>query len=121
MNQALPRNVFEILVSALGDRSKAEQFATGVESLVSEQEKRVKSEVKSEIKAELKDELITREIFLMHTQMVEDRFQMMDRTMIDKFKMVDEKFKILIGLVILFGTVLNPTLLNFLAKLLKIY
>jgi hypothetical protein len=53
MSQALPRNIFEILVSALGDRSKAEVFAGGIETIVSEQGKSFKSEIKEELRNEL--------------------------------------------------------------------
>ena len=112
MSQALPRNIFEILVSSLGDRSKAEVFAGGIETIVSEQGK----SFKSEIKEELRNELITRELFLVHAQMVEDKFKMVD----EKFKIVDWKINILIALVILFGTFLNPTFLSFLSRLMGI-
>jgi hypothetical protein len=105
LGEALPRNVFEILVSALGDRNKAEHFSSGIESLISEQGKSIKSEVKDE----LRQELVTRELFLVHAQLMED-----------KFKAMDWKINVLVGLVVLFGTFLNPTFLAFLRRLLRI-
>jgi hypothetical protein len=48
--------------------------------------------------------------------MVEDKFKMVD----EKFKIVDWKINILIALVILFGTFLNPTFLSFLSRLMGI-
>ncbi|MFN5539023.1 MAG: hypothetical protein ACK481_03055 [Candidatus Melainabacteria bacterium] len=131
MSQALPRNVFEILVFALGgEKEKAEQFASGIETLVSAQGKTLKNEVKEE----LKNELITRELFLVHAQLMEEKFQIVE----ERFKMIDERFKVaeksnedrfktldwkinvLITLMTLFGTFLNPAFLAFLSKLLKI-
>lgn len=141
MSQTLPRNVFELLIGTFGEKEKAEQFALGVENLVFEQTKSAKNEIKNE----LRDELITKELFLVHSQMIEDKFQTMEDKFDERFKMIDYKFQlmkdefnerfklmderfkladwktnVLICLVIMFGTFLNPTFLSFLSKLLKI-
>ncbi|MEW6482953.1 MAG: hypothetical protein AB1397_08205, partial [bacterium] len=67
---ALPREAFELLEEALGERKKAETFAKAFEAAISaidEKAKEVIVERKGQIKVELKDELrkelVTREVF----------------------------------------------------------
>lgn len=118
MGYALPRRAFNILEEFIG-KQKADEFARELEISIEES--------KEDLKSKIKDELISREVFLVHCQMVEDKFGHLEKEIDERFKSVDLRFKsidfkinILIILVIIFGTVLNPSMSQMLRTLLSL-
>ncbi|MBI5185750.1 MAG: hypothetical protein HZA01_08515 [Nitrospinae bacterium] len=113
----LPRETFDLLEEALGERGKAEKFARAMESAIDDIREKAKEEildkkevVKIEIKEDLKKELVTREIFEERFKYLEDkmeerfkyfddkmeeRFKHSEGIMEQKFKVVDERFKVI--------------------------
>jgi hypothetical protein len=104
MSQPLPRKAFELLFEALGDKHKAEVFAEAVELTIAESIEHSKIKVKDD----LRNELVTRELF-------EERFKTFD----EKFKNLEFKINIMIGIAAAACTVFNPGLLSLLEKLIK--
>ncbi|MBI5184829.1 MAG: hypothetical protein HZA01_03780 [Nitrospinae bacterium] len=78
----LPRDAFETLEDALGDRKKGETFARAMESVIEAIDERAKeaiAEKKEHIKIELKEdltkELVTRELFDERLNVLDERFK----------------------------------------------
>ncbi len=89
----LPREAYELLVEALGEKSKADVFARALERSIQAIEENAdeaivekKAHIKIELKEELRQELVTRELF-------EERYSRLEREMNERFNVVDEKFK----------------------------
>jgi hypothetical protein len=120
----LPRETFNLLVEALGEKKKAEIFAKAIESAINDIQKQATEEIvekkeiiKIEVKDELKNELVTREIF-------EERFKSLEREINERFKVVDEKFKSLnyklnlfMAIALIALTFANPAFVALLEKL----
>lgn len=120
----LPREAFNLLVEALGERQKAEIFAKAMESAIDAIQEQAtegivekKNIVKIEVKDELKKELVTREIF-------EERIKNLEREISERFKVVEEKFKslnfklnIFIAVALIALTFANPTFVGLIEKL----
>jgi hypothetical protein len=109
----LPRQAFELLVEALGDKKKAEIFASAMESAIEAINNNAAKEIvekkeltKIEIKDELKKELVTREIF-------EEKFHVID----EKFKSLNFKLNIFIAIALAALTFANPTFVALIGKL----
>jgi len=109
----LPRQAFDLLVEALGDKNKAEKFASAMESAIeaiNDNTARAviekKELAKSELKDELKKELVTREVF-------EERFNVVD----EKFKSLNFKLNIFIAIALAALTFANPTFVALIEKL----
>ena len=111
MGYALPRRAFNILEEFIG-KQKADEFARELEISIEES--------KEDLKSKIRDELVSREVFLVHCQMVEDKFVHLEKEIDQRFKSVDFKINILIILVIIFGTVLNPSMSQILRTLLSL-
>jgi len=134
----MPREVFDLLVEALGERKKAEIFATAMESQIDfindkadEQIAEKKEMIKIEIRDELKKELVTREIFEERFKIIDEKFKSLGTEMNirfdgvdEKFKVIDEKFKSLnfklnlfIAIALIALTFANPTFVQLIGKL----
>jgi hypothetical protein len=90
----LPREAFNLLVEAFGEKQKAEIFARAMEAAVDAIQEKAKEEIvekkeitKIEIKEALTKELVTREIF-------EESMKSLGKVIIEQFKVVDERFKV---------------------------
>jgi len=77
----LPRDAYELLVEALGEKEKAEVFARALERSIQAIDERAdaaivekKAQIKIDLKDELRQELVTRELF-------EERFRSLEREM----------------------------------------
>ena len=92
----LPRDAYELLVEALGEKQKAEIFARALERSIQAIDERAdaaivekKGQIKSEVRDDLRQELVTRELFEGRMNVIEERFNRVD----ERFNVVDEKFK----------------------------
>ncbi len=115
----LPRDAYELLVEALGEKQKAEVFARALERSIQAIDERAdaaivekKGQIKSELREELRQELVTRELFEGRMNVIEERFNRVD----ERFNVVDEKFtslnfklNIFIAIALLALTLANPT------------
>ena len=72
--------------------------------------------LKANLKDELRDELVTRDFLQSEIKVVDADIKVLRAEM----KVIDTKFNILIAMIILFGTVLNPNVLDFFRLLLKL-
>lgn len=140
----LPREVFELLVEALGEKQKAEIFAKAMESAIDAIDEKAKEAivekkeiVKIEIKEDLKKELVTREIFDEKFRVVDERFKnlekemnerfvSLEKEMNERFNVVDERFKslnfklnIFIAIALIALTFANPTFVKLLENFFK--
>ena len=120
---SLPRDAYELLVEALGEKQKAEIFAQALERSIQAIDERADAaivEKKGQIKAELRDdlcqELVTRELFEERMKVIDERFKSLEREMVERFNVVDEKFtslnfklNIFIAIALLALTLANPT------------
>jgi len=98
----MPREAFDLLVEALGEKQKAEIFATAMESQIGfirdradEQIAEKKEMIKIEIRDELKKELVTREIFEERFKIIDEKFKSLGNEINERFNVVDEKFKVI--------------------------
>ncbi len=130
MDYTLPRPAFNVLTEALGDKAKAEVFAQAMEfSIVGNKEV-----LKTQLKDDLRNELITRELFEKETSLTREMFEkeiLLTREMFEKeilltremfeerFKFLDFKMNMLIGISGLAMTFFNPVLLGFLERMIK--
>ena len=100
----LPRDAYELLVEALGEKQKAEVFARALERSIQAIEERAdaaivekKGHIQIELKDELRQELVTRELFDGRFKSLEkemnERFKSLERGVNERFNVVDEKFK----------------------------
>lgn len=119
----LPRDVFEVLEDAFGDRKKAETFARAMESVIGAIDERAKEaivEKKEHIKIELKEdlakELVTREIFEERFKAIEERFNVVD----ERFKSLNFKLNIFIAIALIALTFANPTFIKLIEKIFAI-
>ncbi|MBI4770529.1 MAG: hypothetical protein HY784_09015, partial [Chloroflexi bacterium] len=81
----LPREAYELLVEAFGEKSKAEVFARALERSIRAIEERAdeaiaekKAQTKIELKDELRQELVTRELFEERLKVIEERFNVVE-------------------------------------------
>ena len=119
MIYALPRNVFDLLQEAFGDKQKSEIFARAIEASIQAIDDKAKESIiekkehlKIELKDELKHDLVTREIFEERFKSIDERFKSID----ERFKSIDERFNtlnfklnIFIAIAIIALTLANPT------------
>ena len=96
----LPREAYELLVEALGEKSKAETLARALERSIQAIEERAdeaivekKGLIKIELKDELRQELVTRELFEERMKVIDEKFKSLERGVNERFNVVDEKFK----------------------------
>jgi hypothetical protein len=137
----LPREAFNLLVEALGERQKAEIFAKAMESAIDAIQQQAKEEIlekkniaKIELKDELTKELVTRELFEERFNAIDgqfhavnERFNAMNErfnAVNERFNAVDEKFKSLnfkmnlfIAIALIALTFANPTFVALIEKL----
>lgn len=102
------RPLYEKLAEKLGDRDSAEQFVTSIEEAVQEMDRTVRHEtidrvglMKVEVKDDLSKTLVTRELFE------------------ERFRHIDFKHNLLIGILIFGFTLFNPGFLALVKSLLK--
>jgi len=115
----LPRNVFDILQEAFGDKQKSEIFARAIEESIKAIDDRAKEAIterkehlKIEIKEELKHELVTRELFEERFKSIDERFKSIDerfKSMDERFNTLNFKLNIFIGIALIALTLANPT------------
>ena len=96
----LPREAYELLVEALGEKSKAETLARALERSIQAIEERAdeaivekKGLIKIELKDELRQELVTRELFEERMKVIDEKFKSLERGVNERFNVVDERFK----------------------------
>jgi len=120
---SLPRDAFELLVEALGEREKAETLARALERSIQAIDERAdaiiverKGQIKSELRDELRQELVTRELFEERMKVIDERFKSLETEMNQRFNVVDEKFtslnfklNLFIAIALLALTLANPT------------
>ncbi len=120
---SLPRDAYELLVEALGEKQKAETFARALErSIQAIVEK--KGQIKVELREELRQELVTRELFEERMKVIDERFKSLEREINERFNVVDEKFtslnfklNIFIAIALLALTLANPTFAALVSRL----
>jgi len=110
MNYRVPRPLYESLAEKLGDRALAERFSLSIEEAVDEIGNGVHQEmtdstgrIKMEVRDDLTKILVTRE-----------RFDALQDHIDERFKRIDLKFNVLIGLLIAGFTLFNPGFLELL-------
>ena len=131
---SLPRDAYELLVEALGEKEKAEVFARALERSIQAIDERAngaivekKEQIKGEVREELRQELVTRELFEERMKVIDERFKSLETEMngrfksletemVQRFNVVDEKFtslnfklNIFIAIALLALTLANPT------------
>ena len=116
----LPREAFNLLVEALGERQKAEIFAKAMESAIDAIQQQAKEEIlekkniaKIELKDELSKELVTKELFEERFNAIGERFNVVD----EKFKSLNFKLNIFIAIALIALTFANPTFVALIEKL----
>jgi hypothetical protein len=114
LTYTLPRPTFNMLADFMG-KDKAESFAAAIEQSLNdvqaESRKNTDSlriEVKAALKDELKNELVTRDVF-------EERFKVID----ERFKRLDFKLNIFIGIALIGITFANPTFVELIKHVLR--
>jgi hypothetical protein len=133
----LPRDAFDLLLDALGEKEKAEIFAKAMESAIEAIDDKAKEaivekkgHIKIELKEELKNELVTRDIFEEKFKIIDERFKVIDerfksleKEMNERFNVVDERFKslnfklnIFIAIALIALTLANPTFVKLIEK-----
>jgi len=97
---SLPRDAYELLVEALGEKEKAEVFARALERSIQAIDERAngaivekKEQIKGEVREELRQELVTRELFEERMKVNDERFKSLETEMVQRFNVVDERFK----------------------------
>jgi len=131
---SLPRDAYELLVEALGEKEKAEVFARALERSIQAIDERAngaiiekKEQIKGEVREELRQELVTRELFEERMKVIDERFKSLETEMngrfksletemVQRFNVVDERFtslnfklNIFIAIALLALTLANPT------------
>ncbi len=137
----LPREAFELLVEALGEKKKAEIFAKAMESAIDAIDEKAKEAIvekkeiiKIEVKEDLKRELVTRDIFEERFKglekeinekfnvvnerfnVVDERFKSLEKEMNERFKSLNFKLNIFIAIALIALTFANPTFIKLLEK-----
>ena len=117
---SLPRDAYELLVEALGEKQKAEIFAQALERSIQAIDERAeaaivekKGQIKVELREELRQELVTRELFEERMKVIDERFNMVD----ERFKSLNFKLNIFIAIALLALTLANPTFAALVGKL----
>ena len=102
---SLPREAYELLVEALGEKQKADIFARALERSIQAIDERAdaaiverKGQLKAELRDDLRQELVTRELF-------EERMKVLD----ERFTSINFKLNIFIAIALLALTLANPT------------
>ena len=128
---ALPRDAYELLVEALGEKQKADIFARALERSIQAIDKRAdeaiiekKEYIKIELKDELRQELVTRELFEERMKVIDERFKSLEKELSARFNVVDERFKrldfklnIFIAIALIALTLANPTFVALIGRL----
>ena len=129
---SLPRDAYELLVEALGEKEKAEVFARALERSIQAIDERAngaiiekKEQIKGEVREELRQELVTRELFEERMKVIDERFKSLETEMVQRFNVVDERFtslnfklNIFIAIALLALTLANPTFAALVGRLL---
>ncbi len=112
----LPRDAYELLVEALGEKQKAEVFARALERSIQAIDERAdaaivekKGQIKSELRDDLRQELVTRELFEEWMKVIDERFKSLEREMNERFTSLNFKLNIFIAIALLALTLANPT------------
>lgn len=113
---SLPRDAYELLVEALGEREKAETFARALERSIQAIEERAdaaiiekKGQIKGELRDDLRQELVTRELFEERMKVIDERFKSLEKEMNERFTSMNYKLNIFIAIALLALTLANPT------------
>lgn len=120
---SLPRDAYELLVEALGEKQKAEIFAQALERSIQAIDERAdaaivekKGQIKSELRDDLRQDLVTRELFEERMKVIDERFKSLETEINQRFNVVDEKFtslnyklNLFIAIALLALTLANPT------------
>ena len=113
---SLPRDAYELLVEALGEREKAEAFARALERSIQAIDERAdaaivekKGQIKSELRDDLRQELVTRELFEERMKVFDERFKSLEKEMNERFTSLNYKLNIFIAIALLALTLANPT------------
>jgi len=120
---SLPRDAYELLVEALGEKEKAEVFARALERSIQAIDERAngaiiekKEQIKGEVREELRQELVTRELFEERMKVIDGRFNLVDERfkslateMNERFTSLNFKLNIFIAIALLALTLANPT------------
>ena len=113
---SLPRDAYEVLVEALGEREKAEAFARALERSIQAIDERAdaaivekKGQIKSELRDDLRQELVTRELFEERMKVFDERFKSLEKEMNERFTSLNYKLNIFIAIALLALTLANPT------------
>ncbi|MEA3349071.1 MAG: hypothetical protein U9Q82_00455 [Chloroflexota bacterium] len=116
----LPRDAYELLVEALGEKQKADIFARALERSIQAIEESAdkaivekKEYIKIELKDELRQELVTRELFEERMKVIDGRFNMVD----EKFNSLNLKLNIFIAIALIALTLANPTFVALIGRL----
>jgi hypothetical protein len=115
MTYTLPRNIFDLLLEALGDKQKTEAFARAIESSIqaiddkavesiTEKKHQLKSELYNDLRTELATkEFVRAEISEVRTEISEVRAEMRNMQTLQK---------VLIGLMVFGLTFANPAFIE---------
>ena len=111
---SLPRDAYELLVEALGEREKAEAFARALERSIQAIDERAaivekKGQIKAELRDDLRQELVTRELFEERMKVLDERFKSLEKEMNERFTNLNYKLNIFIAIALLALTLANPT------------
>mgnify|MGYP001588745076 CR=1 FL=1 len=113
---SLPRDAYELLVEALGEKQKAEIFARALERSIQAIDERAdaaivekKGQIKSELRDDLRQELVTRELFEERMKVIDERFKSLEKEMNERFTSLNYKLNIFIAIALLALTLANPT------------
>ena len=105
---SLPRDAYELLVEALGEKQKAEVFARALERSIQAIDERAdaaivekKGQIKSELRDDLRQELVTRELFEEWMKVIDERFKSLEREMNERFTSLNFKLNIFIAIALL--------------------
>jgi len=120
MEYTLPRELYDLLEEAFGQKQKAEIFAKAIESAIREIQRKASEDIvekkehtKIEVKEELKTELVTSERFSALETKIEERFKVVD----EKFKSLSFKLNVFLAIALIALTFANPTFAKVLEKL----
>jgi hypothetical protein len=120
MEYTLPRELYDLLEEAFGQKQKAEIFAKAIESAIREIQRKASEDIvekkehtKIEVKEELKTELVTSERFSALETKIEERFRVVD----EKFKSLSFKLNMFLAIALIALTFANPTFAKVLEKL----
>lgn len=127
-----PRSSFNALVESLG-KDHAEKVVSSFEQIINDQRNELQQKLedtrkdqKTQIKDELRSELITKELFEERFKTVDERFktieakiQQLDSKFDERFKRLDLKLNIFIGIALVSLTFANPTFVELIKHIIK--